>query len=76
MVLLLAELAVVLLVDALVRSAWMLVAVAGSNHAASALLTSLLGVSAILPRPHSRVWTDNLPLHAKQRLIYLDKLVY
>lgn len=66
---------VILLVNALMRSAWMLMTVSTSSYSPSSLLPGLLGVSTILARPHSGVWTNDLSLHPEQRLVDLDELV-
>lgn len=62
------------LVDALVRPARVLVAVAAADPARS-LLPRLLGVGPILAGPHSGIRTHDLALNPKQRLVDLDKLI-
>ena len=78
MVLLLGILAMILLMlmDSLVWPTWMLVPITGAYYTATSFLPCLFRMSSILARSHPRVWADNLPLHTKQRLIDLDKLVY
>jgi hypothetical protein len=63
------------LVDALVRPARVLVAVAAADDPARSLLPRLLGVGPILAGPHSGIRTHDLALNPKQRLVDLDKLI-
>lgn len=64
-----------MLMNALMRPTWVLMAVAVADHSACSFLCSLFGVSSVLARSHSRVRSDDLSLHSEQRLVDLDELV-